>query len=147
MYWLKLYVAGKTRNSSRALDNIRRVCQEEMIGDYELTIIDVLEHPEVAEADKVVATPTLVNNGAEHAGRLVGTLCDRDKVLDALDIVTPGAEANAAKDSRTNNSCSAGAPPATSDSRRDGRTTTEERRRDACTTTKDALRDKEEILP
>src|SRR2546430_10011793 len=59
-YVLKLYVTGATATAQAAIANLRQICSEELRGAYELQIIDVLEHPELAEDDKILATPTLI---------------------------------------------------------------------------------------
>jgi circadian clock protein KaiB len=59
-YLLRLYVTGQTPNSTRALANLRRICEEQLEDSYELEVIDVLKSPQLAEDDKIIATPTLV---------------------------------------------------------------------------------------
>ena len=59
-YLLKLYVTGQTPRAEKAITNLRRICDEQLPGVYDLEIIDVLEHPELAESDKILATPTLI---------------------------------------------------------------------------------------
>jgi len=58
-YVLKLYVTGQTPRSQRAIANLRRLCEEELDGAYEMVVIDVLERPQLAEDEKILATPTL----------------------------------------------------------------------------------------
>ena len=57
---LKLYVTGKTANSQTAIKNLRQILERDLKGAYELKVIDVLKHPQLAEEDKILATPTLV---------------------------------------------------------------------------------------
>ncbi len=78
---LKLYVSGSTPRAARAIENLQRVCEQELRGQYELRIIDVLEHPELAEDDKVLATPTLIKQLPPPLRRVIGDLSDSDKVL------------------------------------------------------------------
>jgi circadian clock protein KaiB len=59
-YILKLYVTGKTPRAELAIANLRRICEEELRGEYEMQVIDVLEHPQLAEDEKILATPTLI---------------------------------------------------------------------------------------
>ena len=59
-YILKLYVTGQTPRAERAIANLRRLCEHEFAGRYEIEVIDVLEHPELAEQERILATPTLV---------------------------------------------------------------------------------------
>jgi len=82
----KLYVTGKTPKSERAIANINRICKEELHGDYELVIIDVLEQPELAEEGRILATPTLTKELPPPLSRVIGDLSDMKKVLVGLDI-------------------------------------------------------------
>ena len=83
---LKLYVAGETFRSQRAVANLRRICEDELGGEYDLAVIDVLEQPQVAEDERILATPTLVKEVPLPARRLIGDLSDREKVLLGLDL-------------------------------------------------------------
>jgi len=83
---LKLYIAGQTPKSERAIANIRRICEQELQGEYELVIIDVLEQPKLAEDEKILATPTLVKELPLPPSRIIGDLADTEKVLVGLDI-------------------------------------------------------------
>ncbi len=86
-YQLRLYVIGQTPNSTRALENLKRICEEEMVGQYDLKVIDVLKDPHLAEQDKIIATPTLVKDLPPPLRKIIGDLSDRDKVLLGLDLV------------------------------------------------------------
>ena len=85
-YLLKLYVTGKTPRAELAIANLRRVCEEELQGQYQLEIIDVLEHPQLAEDDKILATPTLIKQLPPPLRRIIGDLSDKDKVLLGLEV-------------------------------------------------------------
>ena len=85
-YILKLYITGQTPKSERAIDNMRHICEEELEGQYELVIIDVLERPQLAEDEKILATPTLTKELPPPLRRVIGDLSDTDKVLLGLDI-------------------------------------------------------------
>jgi circadian clock protein KaiB len=91
---LKLYVAGKTPRTDLAIANLRRICEEDLKGEYELQIIDVLEHPQKAEDDRVLATPTLIKQLPPPLRRVIGDLSDKQKVLLGLEVhpqlETPG---------------------------------------------------------
>ena len=89
-YLLKLYVTGKTARAENAIANLRRICDEQLPGVYELEIIDVLEHPELAESDKILATPTLIKQLPPPLRRVIGDLSDRDKVLLGLEVWPQG---------------------------------------------------------
>lgn len=86
-YQLRLYVIGQTPNSTRALENIKRICEEEMVGQYDLKVIDVLKEPQLAEQDKIIATPTLVKDLPPPLRKVIGDLSDRNKVLLGLDLI------------------------------------------------------------
>jgi circadian clock protein KaiB len=81
-----LYITGHTVKSDRAIRNMRRICEEELAGQYELVIIDVLERPQLAEDEKILATPTLIKALPPPLRRIIGDLSDTEKVLVGLDI-------------------------------------------------------------
>ena len=85
-YLLKLYVTGKTPRTEKAIANLRRICEEDLHGQYELQIIDVLQNPQLAEDEKILATPTLIKRLPPPLRRVIGDLSDRDKVLLGLDV-------------------------------------------------------------
>jgi len=85
-FLLKLYVAGKTPRAERAIANLQRICDEVLNGQYQLVIIDVLERPQLAEDEKILATPTLVKELPSPLARVIGDLSDQDKVLLGLDL-------------------------------------------------------------
>lgn len=76
-----MFVTGSSPRAEAAIANLRRICDEEMQGEYELEIVDVLEHPEVAEREKILATPTLIKQLPPPLRRVIGDLSDREKVL------------------------------------------------------------------
>jgi len=84
---LKLYVTGQTPKSERAIANIQRICKEDLQGEYELVVIDVLEQPELAEEGRILATPTLTKELPPPLSRVIGDLSDMKKVLLGLDIL------------------------------------------------------------
>jgi circadian clock protein KaiB len=65
---------------------LRRICENELQGRYELEIIDVVQHPQVAEDDKILATPTLIKQLPPPLRRVIGDLSDTEKVLMGLDV-------------------------------------------------------------
>jgi circadian clock protein KaiB len=85
-YLLKLYVTGTSPRAETAIRNLRRICEEELDGRYELEIIDVQEKPEAAESDRVLATPTLIKQLPPPLRRVIGDLSDREKVLLGLEV-------------------------------------------------------------
>ena len=84
---LKLYITGQMAKSQRAIANLRRIAEEELGGQYELAIIDVLEQPGLAEDDKILATPTLIKLLPPPMRRIIGDLTNTEKVLRGLDLV------------------------------------------------------------
>ncbi len=86
-YILKLYVAGNTPNSMRALKTLREILDREFKGVYALKVIDVLKSPQLAEEDKILATPTLAKILPPPVRRIIGDLSDREKVLIGLDLL------------------------------------------------------------
>ncbi len=85
-YVLKLYITGQTPRSQRAIATLQRICEEELEGRYELIIIDVLERPQLAEDEKIMATPTLVRVLPPPLRRIIGDLSSVEQVLLGLDI-------------------------------------------------------------
>jgi|GEM_PF-1027807 len=86
-YVLKLYVAGNTPNSIRALKTLNNILEEEFKGVYALKVIDVLKNPQLAEEDKILATPTLAKILPPPVRKIIGDLSDREKVLIGLDLL------------------------------------------------------------
>ncbi len=85
-YILRLYVTDHTPRSIEAIQNLRKICREELSGEYELEIIDVLLEHEKAHRDKVIATPTLIRELPDSLARILGDLSNKEEVLMALDI-------------------------------------------------------------
>ncbi|MEL6158276.1 MAG: circadian clock protein KaiB [Cyanobacteria bacterium J06623_5] len=86
-YILKLYVAGNTPSSTRALNTLNTILEEEFQGVYALKVIDVLKNPQLAEEDKILATPTLAKILPPPVRKIIGDLSDREKVLIGLDLL------------------------------------------------------------
>jgi circadian clock protein KaiB len=85
MYALRLYVSGRA-SGVRAERTLAALCEAHLAGRYVLEVIDVFEHPERAEEERIFATPTLVRASPPPVRRLVGDLSDREKVLAHLDL-------------------------------------------------------------
>ncbi|HVL82284.1 MAG TPA: circadian clock KaiB family protein [Actinomycetota bacterium] len=85
-YVLKLYVTGQTARAQRAIEQLKRICDEELQGTYHVEVVDVLEHPDIAEDQNVLATPTVVKELPPPMRRLIGDLSDTEKVLVGLNI-------------------------------------------------------------
>lgn len=93
-YKLRLFITGSTPRSTRDIDNLRRLCAENLDGRYELEVIDVYERPETTREFQIVATPTLVKVLREPLRKIIGDLSDELKVLAGLDL-TPRADREA----------------------------------------------------
>jgi len=92
---LRLYVTGKTAQSERAISNLREIVEKDLKDRYVLEIIDILENPQLAEDEKIIATPTLLKELPPPLRKIIGDLSDREKVLLGLDlkrILTEGDE-------------------------------------------------------
>ena len=85
-YVLRLFVTGASTRARTAIANLQRICEQELGGEYDLQIIDVLEHPDVAEDEKILATPTLIKSLPPPLRRVIGDLSDTEKVLLGLEV-------------------------------------------------------------
>ena len=83
---LKLYVAGKTPRSITAFDNLKQICEEHLEGKYHIEVIDLLEKPQLAKGDQILALPTLVRQLPEPIIKIIGDLSNTERVLVGLDI-------------------------------------------------------------
>jgi circadian clock protein KaiB len=86
MFELRLYVAGQTPRSVRAVDNLHKVCEEHLAGRYRVEVIDLLKDPTLARDDEIVALPTLVRKLPEPIRKIIGDLSDTEKVLVGLQL-------------------------------------------------------------
>jgi circadian clock protein KaiB len=78
---LRLYVAGQTPKSLTAFANLRRICEEHLAGRYQIEVIDLMKHPELAQTDQIIAIPTLVRKLPEPIKRIVGDLSNSERVI------------------------------------------------------------------
>jgi len=85
-YNLRLYVAGQTPKSLAAISNLKKICEEHLAGMYTIEVIDLLERPQLAAGDQILAVPTLVRRLPPPIKRIIGDLSDSDRVLVGLDI-------------------------------------------------------------
>ena len=76
-----------------AIANLRRICEEDLRGEYSLDIIDVLQQPDAAETDRILATPTLIKQLPPPLRRVIGDLSDKEKVLLGLEVRTDSSKA------------------------------------------------------
>ena len=83
---LKLYVAGQTPKSIEAFANLKGICETYMKDQYIIEVIDLVENPELAKEDQILAIPTLVRKLPEPIRKIIGTLANEEKVLIGLDL-------------------------------------------------------------
>ena len=81
---LRLYVAGQTPKSVAAFSNLKAICEEHLAGRYRIEVIDLLEHPQLAAGDQIVAIPTLVRKLPEPLRKIVGDLRNTERTLVGL---------------------------------------------------------------
>jgi circadian clock protein KaiB len=92
-FLLTLFITGSSPRAELAIANLKRVCEGELCGEYDLEIVDVLEHPDRAEEAKILATPTLIKRLPPPLRRVVGDLSDKDKLLIGLELHAARASA------------------------------------------------------
>ncbi len=82
----KLYITGHTPRSDLAIYNLRQLCDTKLKGNYKLEIIDILENPEMAEHERILATPTLIKLSPAPYQRITGDLSNPDRLISGLDL-------------------------------------------------------------
>ena len=85
-YVLRLYVTGMTPRSADAITTLKAVCAKHLAGRYELEVIDIYQHPELARDEQIIAAPTLVKKLPPPLRRMIGNLSDVERVLVGLDL-------------------------------------------------------------
>lgn len=91
-YELRLYVAGATAKSVAAFRNLEQICEEHLAGRYHIEVIDLMKKPHLAQADQILAVPTLVRKSPAPSRRIVGNLSDTQRVLTSLDLCPRDAD-------------------------------------------------------
>ncbi|MDR3436297.1 circadian clock KaiB family protein [Telmatospirillum sp.] len=91
-YVLRLYVAGSTKRSTRAIENTREVCDTYLKGRHELEVVDLYQHPEAAAREQIIAAPTLIRLFPVPLRRIIGDLSDRQRILTSLGLDARTAE-------------------------------------------------------
>ncbi|BBI99090.1 KaiB 1 [Ferrigenium kumadai] len=86
-YVLRLYVSGATSRSVTAIENLKEICETHLQGRYDLQVIDIYQHPELARSAQIIAVPTLIKQLPTPLRHLVGDLSEKEKVLVGLDLV------------------------------------------------------------
>jgi circadian clock protein KaiB len=85
-YVLRLYVAGMTPRSTRAVENVRIACEEYLHGRYDLEVIDVYQQPKLAKGEQIIAAPTLIKKLPLPLRRVIGDMSNRERLLLGLDL-------------------------------------------------------------
>ena len=85
-YRLRLFVAGSTPQSQRAIANIKLICESHLAGRFELEVIDIYQQPQLTAGEQIVAAPTLIKKLPLPLRRLVGDLSNMERVLVGLDV-------------------------------------------------------------
>jgi circadian clock protein KaiB len=83
---LRLYVTGTTGRSIRAIQNVRRICEEHLQGKYDLEVVDIHKNLALARGDQIIAAPTLIRRLPQPLRRLIGDMADEQRVLIGLDL-------------------------------------------------------------
>jgi circadian clock protein KaiB len=87
-FWeLRLYVAGQTPKSIVAFANLKKLCEQHLVGKYRIEVIDLVENPQLARGDQILAIPTLVRKLPEPVRKIIGDLSNTERVLVGLDLV------------------------------------------------------------
>lgn len=86
LWELRLYVAGRTAKSVAALENLKKICDEHLAGRYQIEVVDLLVHPQLAKGDQIVAIPTLVRKLPEPIRKVIGDLSNTDRTLVGLQL-------------------------------------------------------------
>jgi circadian clock protein KaiB len=95
-YVLRLYVTGATPRSMRAISNIRKICEQYLAGRYDLEVVDIAEHPVLAEGEQIIAAPTLIKKLPLPLRRFIGDMSQTDRILLGLDLRKTSAQASSA---------------------------------------------------
>ncbi len=85
-YILRLYIAGATAMSTRAISNVRSTCEQYLAGRYELEVIDLFQRPGLAKGEQIIAAPTLIRKLPLPLRRIIGDMSNQDKILVGLDL-------------------------------------------------------------
>lgn len=85
-YMLRLYVAGQTPKCIRAFNNLKGICEEYLAGQYHIEMVDLLQNPQLARGDQILAVPTLVRRLPEPIKKIIGDLSNTERVLVGLDL-------------------------------------------------------------
>ncbi len=87
-YVLRLYIAGMTPASTRAIVNVKEICEQHLEGRYDLEVIDIYQQPILAEGEQIIAAPTLIKKLPLPLRKFLGDLSDLERILVGLDLKT-----------------------------------------------------------
>ncbi len=90
MWNLRLYVAGQTPKSITAFANLKKICEEHLRGKYNIEVIDLIQNPQLARGDQILAVPTLVRKLPVPVRKIIGDLSNTERVLVGLDLRPAG---------------------------------------------------------
>ena len=85
-YRLRLYIAGQTPNSIVAIANLKKICEDKLRGKYRIEVVDLLEKPQLAKGDQIIAIPTLVRRLPPPVKKIIGNLSKTENVIVGLDL-------------------------------------------------------------
>ena len=85
-YFLRLFVSGLTQKSQRAIDNLKAICEEYLKDRYELEVIDIFQQPKLAQAEQIIAAPTLIKELPPPLRRFIGDMSQTEKILVGLEV-------------------------------------------------------------
>jgi len=86
-FWrLRLYIAGQTPNSIAAIANLKKICEDKLRGKYRIEVVDLLEKPQLAKGDQIIAIPTLVRRLPPPVKKIIGNLSKTESVIVGLDL-------------------------------------------------------------
>ncbi len=85
-YVLRLYIAGMSPQSLRAIDNVKKICEEHLQGRYELEVVDLYRQPQLAKGEQIIAAPTLIKKLPHPLRRIIGDMSKTERVLVGLDL-------------------------------------------------------------
>ena len=86
-FWrLRLYIAGQTPNSLAAFANLKKLCEDQLRGKYRIEVVDLLEKPQLARGDQIIAIPTLVRRLPPPVKKIIGNLARTESVIVGLDL-------------------------------------------------------------
>lgn len=85
-YVLRLYITGSSAKSQRAVESVKKICEEHLRGRYELEVIDIYQKKTLAKDEQIIAAPTLIKRLPLPLRRIIGDMSDKDRILLGLDL-------------------------------------------------------------